>query len=59
MLDPQQDDPSSEGSTELGCESSSPSEAAPAQGPQPKKLQRLWIIQQYCNHGTLYDATDR
>jgi hypothetical protein len=25
----------------------------------PPQLQRLWIICQYCNRGTLYDATDR
>ena len=29
-------------------------------GYQPHmQLQHMWIVQQYCNRGTLYDALDR
>jgi hypothetical protein len=29
------------------------------QARRPRQLQRLWIVQQYCNRGTMYDAIDR
>ena len=46
---------------EVDEEPAGPEEAGGAElaAKRPKRMQRLWIIQQLCNRGTLYEAVDR